>query len=1101
MRSILLYFFLAAFFVCRSGVAQEARLLRFPAVQGDQVVFSYAGDLYTVPRTGGVARKLTSHAGYEMFPRFSHEGKRIAFTGQYDGNTEVYVMPAEGGEPRRITYTATIGRDDVADRMGPNNVVMAWTPDDKSVIYRGRSSSFNPFKGMLYKVPASGGLSEELPFSVASWATYNSDGTKLAMNRVFREFRTWKHYKGGMADEVWIFDVKSGKTENITNNPAQDVFPMYDKDKVYFLSDRDKTMNLFEYDTRTKQTRKLTDFKEFDCKFPSLGNDAIAFENGGYIYLYSLVSGKTEKVSVTLAEDFSSGRNKQVDASEFITSYAISPDGNRAAFGGRGEIFTVPAKSGVTRNLTRSPGAHDRNVEWSPDGQWISFISDRTGEDEVYIRKQDGSEEAKQVTKGGGSYKFNPIWSPDSRYLLLGDRGQDLYLVNVKNGEKTLVHHSPYAEVTDYTFAPDSKWVAYQESGPARAFDVIKLFNIDTRQKIAVTDQWYPSHSPAFSPDGKYLYFVSNRDFNPTYSMTEWNHAYNDMARVYVARLSASAPSLFVPEEDEVSVAKDTSSTGEAPAAKGAAAGKKGAAAGKKEEKPGGVVVSVDAEGLADRIESLPVSPGFYRRLQPVANGVYYFSGSTKVNGALRLFTLKDKKETEIGEFNSFLLSADGKKALIKNGSSWFIEDAPAGKLDPRNKLDLSGLIYVTDLRAEWKQVFDESWRQMRDYFYDPGMHGVNWKAVHDRYAPLVPYVNHRNDLTYLIGEMIAELNVGHAYVNSGDRPAVERIRLGMLGAKLEKDASGYYRIASILPGVSWDKSLISPLRGPGVEVAEGEFITAVNGTDTRKLVNIYEALVGKAGQLVELQVSKTAKSEGSRRVVVKPIDDESKLYYQKWVDENVAKVAKASGGKIGYVHIPDMGPDGLNQFARYFYPQLDKQALIIDDRGNGGGNVSPMIIERLLRKPALGAMMRNNTSSTIKPDAQVGPKVCLIDLYSASDGDLFPYQFQYYGIGPLIGQRTWGGVVGIRGTLPFIDGGDMRKPEFAHFAADGSRFIIEGEGVSPDIEVVNDPHQEYLGNDNQLTRGIEELKKKLAEPGPKGVPPIPAFPDKSKMP
>lgn len=1076
----LLFFFLI---LSHSGSAQEARLLRFPAVHGSQVVFSYAGDLYTVARSGGVARRLTSHPGYEMFPRFSHDGSQIAFTGQYDGNTEVYVMPSGGGVPRRITYTATIDRDDIADRMGPNNVTMAWTPDDKAVIYRGRSSSFNSFKGMLYQVPVAGGLSEELPFSVASWATYNRDGNKMAMNRVFREFRTWKYYRGGMADDVWIYDVKSGKSENVTNNPAQDVFPMYYQDKVYFLSDRDRTMNLFEYDTKTRQTKKLTDFKEFDCKFPSLGDNAIAFENGGYVYLYNLADGKTEKLSITIAEDFSSGRNKQVDASKLINSYAISPDGARVAFGGRGDIFSVPAKSGVTRNLTRSPGVHDRNVEWSPDGQWISFVSDKTGEDEVYIQKQDGSEPARQLTKGGGSYKFNPIWSPDSKFLLLGDRAQDLFAVRVADGTKTLIHHSPYSEITDYRISPDSKWIAYREPAPARTFAVIKLYNLNSKQTVAVTDQWYESRSPVFSPDGKYLYFVSNRDFNPTYSATEWNHSYNDMARVYMVRLSKETKSIFETEEDEVKSAADTV---------------KANPDKKSDSKASGVVVKVDADGLADRIESLPVAPGFYAALQPVTNGVYYLSGSSRANRAVRYFALKDKKETEVGEFNGFLISENGKKVLVKKGEGWFVEDLPTAKLEPKNKVDLSGLSYVTDLKAEWKQVFDESWRQMRDYFYDPNMHGVDWKAMHARYATLLPYVNHRNDLSYLIGEMIGELNVGHAYVNNGDRPDVERIKLGMLGAKLEKDRSGYYKIASILPGLSWDKSMISPLRVPGVEVNEGEFIVSVNGQDVRSLPNIYEALVGKAGQLVELQVNKLAREQGSRRVVVRPIADESKLYYQKWVDDNIAKVTAASDGKIGYLHIPDMGPDGLNQFARYFYPQLDKQALVIDDRGNGGGNVSPMIIERLLRKPALGAMMRNATVPTIKPDAQVGPKVCLIDQYSASDGDLFPYQFKYYGIGPLIGQRSWGGVVGIRGTLPFIDGGDLRKPEFAHFAADGSSFIIEGEGVSPDIEVVNDPHQEYLGNDTQLTRGIEELKKKLAEPGPKGVPGIPPFPDKS---
>lgn len=1079
--------FFAFFLIAAHWVgAQEARLLRFPTVSSKQIVFSYAGDLYSVSRAGGLARKLTNHPGYEMFPRFSHDGKQIAFTGQYDGNTEVYVIPADGGAPKRLTYTATIDRDDVADRMGPNNVTMAWTPDDQSIMYRGRSSSFNPFKGMLYKVPVTGGLSEELPFSVASWATYSADGNKLAMNRVFREFRTWKYYKGGMADDVWIYDFKTGKSENITSNPAQDIFPMYHKDKVYFLSDRDRTMNLFEYDTRSKQTKKVTDFKEFDCKYPSLGNDAIVFENGGFVYLYHLSDGKLEKVSITIADDFSSGRNKQVDASKLIHSYAISPDGNRVTFGARGEVFTVPAKSGVTRNLTKSPGVHDRNVEWSPDGRWISFVSDRTGEDEVFVQKQDGSEPAKQLTKGGGSYKFNPVWSPDSKFLLFGDRAQNLFTVNVNSGNRTLIFHSPFSEITDYAISPDSKWIAYREPGRARAFDVIKLFNLESEQRLTVTDQWYSSRNPKFSPDGKYLYFVSDRDFNPIYSSTEWNHAYGDMSKVYVVRLAASTKSMFEPEEDEVVIAEDTVK-------------EKDAEAKKEKKSTDQPDVKVDPEGLSDRIESLPLGSGFYRNLQPVESGIYYFSGSIRTGGAVRFFSLKNKKEEEIGEFNVFLISQNGKKIIAKKGEEWFLEDLPTGKLAPKNRLNLSGLRYVTDVKAEWKQIYHESWRQMRDYFYDPKMHGVNWQAMHDRYAVLLPHVNHRNDLSYVIGELIGELNVGHAYVNGGDRPEVERIKLGMLGAVLEKDRSGFYKIASILPGLSWNKSVVSPLNEPGVDVEAGEFIVAVNGQDVRGMSNIYEALVGKAGQLVELQINKTAKEQGSRRVVVRPIADESKLYYQKWVDDNIAKVTKASDGKIGYLHIPDMGPDGLNQFARYFYPQLDKQALIIDDRGNGGGNVSPMIIERLLRRPALGAMMRNASVPTVKPDAQIGPKVCLIDQYSASDGDLFPYQFKFYNIGPLIGQRSWGGVVGIRGTLPFIDGGDMRKPEFAHFAADGSGFIIEGEGVTPDIEVINDPHQEYLGNDTQLQRGIEELKKKLAEPGVKGVPAIPPFPDKSK--
>ncbi len=1082
--------------LCR---AQEARLLRFPAVHGNQVAFSYAGDLYIVPRAGGIARKITSNPGYEVFPKFSHDGKQIAFTGQYDGNTEVFVIPASGGEPKRISYTATLSRDDIADRMGPNNVVLGWAPDDKHVLYRSRATSFNPFKGKIYKAPLSGDLPQELPFAVAGWCSYNADGSKLAMNRVFREFRTWKYYKGGMADEIWIYDNKTGQSENITNNPAQDIFPMYHKTKVYFMSDRDRIMNLFEYDTQTKETKKVTNFTEYDCKFPSLGDDAIAFENAGYIYLYDLNTGKSTQLNITLSEDLSSGRKKQIDASKFITSFAVSPDGKRATFGARGEVFTVPVKNGVTRNLTGSPDAHDRNVEWSPDGKWISFISDRTGEDEVYVQRQDSIAAARQITKGGGSYKFNPIWSPDSKYLLISDRNQDLYYVSITNAEKKLVAHSDNREMHDYNWSPDGKWIAYTEPGKAREFDVIVLFGTENKKRINVTDKWYNSSQPVFSPDGKNLYFISERDFNPTYSNTEWNHAYLDMAKPYMLRLEKDGKSAFQIENDEVN-SKEDPAVIPSKTEKEKKENKKDKKDEKKEEKSEQKVkVVIDEDGLTDRIESLPVPPGNYDHIFATNDGVYYNATSTRSLNTFKYFSLKEKKETEIGNFNGFATNADQSKILIKKGQDYYIEDLNGTKIETKNKLDLDAMKLVTDLRAEWKQIFDESWRQMRDYFYDPNMHGVDWKKMHDKYAVLLPSVSHRNDLTYLIGEMIGELNIGHAYVSSGDRPDVERIKMGLLGARFSRDQSGYYRIDSIISGESWDRTLVSPLRTPGTDIRKGDYIISINGKDVKTLDNIYQGLIGQAEHIIELTVNRKPVPGGAKRVFVKPIADESALYYHEWVQQNIAKVTKASGGKIGYLHIPDMGVDGLNQFARYFYPQLDKEALIIDDRGNGGGNVSPMIIERLRREPSLGTMLRNSKTSGLKPDVQVGPKVCLIDLYSASDGDLFPYQFRYHKIGPLIGQRTWGGVVGIRGSLPFIDGGTMTRPEFAHFDAAGTKFIIEGEGVSPDIDVANDPHQEYIGNDTQLERAIEELKKKLTEPGPKGVPPIPSFPDKSK--
>jgi len=1067
------------------ATAQEStRLLRFPSISGNQVAFSYAGDLYLVPSDGGIARRLTSHPGYELFPRFSHDGKYIAFTGQYDGNTEVFVIPVTGGTPKRITYTATLDRDDIADRMGPNNIVMGWTPDDKHVIYRGRGTSFNAFKGKLYLAPLDGDLSEELPFSVASWASFNADGTKLAMNRVFREFRTWKYYRGGMADDIWLVDPKTGDTENLTNNPAQDVFPMYYHNKIYFVSDRDRIANLFVYDTQTRHTQKVTGFSEYDVKFPSLGDDAIVFENAGYIYRHDLISGQTKKLPIVIAEDFASGRTKQVDASRFVYSADLSPDGKRAVFGARGDVYTVPANTGVTRNLTQSSGAHDRNVGWSPDGQWISYISDRTGEDELYIQKQDGTEPARQLTKGGGAYKFNPVWSPNSSRILYGDRRQDLYAVDVQSGSKQLVIHSDNGVITSYTFGPDSKWIAYTLPGKAREFSVINLYNLETKRTVAVTDTWYNSSQPEFSTDGKLLYFVSERDFNPTYSSTEWNHAYSDMSRPYLVRLSAKTPSPFAEESDEVGIIPSEKEN-------------------KKNERDttaeNGVTVTVDAEGLPDRIESLPVAPGSYTGLIATVEGVYY-SGGSQGNRGFKFYNLANKQEIEIGNFNGYAASPDRKKILIRSGGDFFIEDLGKSRISsPTNKVNLAGMKVMVDLKAEWKQIYDESWRQMRDYFYDPNMHGVDWQAMHDKYAALLPYVNHRDDLTYLIGELIGELNVGHAYVNSGDRPSVERIPMGLLGAVFSRDKSGYYRIDSILSGQSWNTTLTSPLRMPNVNAKRGEYIIAINGTSMKAVNNLYQTLIAKAGQLVEMEISNSPSPNNARKVLVKPIADESALYYHEWVQQNIAKVTAASDGRIGYVHIPDMGPDGLNQFARYFYPQLDKEALIIDDRGNGGGNVSPMIIERLLRKPGLGTMRRNQTTASIKPDAHVGPKVCLIDPYSASDGDLFPWQFQYYGIGPLIGQRSWGGVVGISGSLPFIDGSDMRKPEFAHFAPDGSSFIIEGEGVHPDIEVVNDPYEEYQQQDAQLTRAISVLLDQLKKGEATGVPKIPAFPDKSK--
>ncbi|NLH72075.1 MAG: protease [Verrucomicrobia bacterium] len=1096
--------------------ADEARLLRFPAIHGDQIVFSYAGDLYTVAATGGVARCLTSHEGYEMFPRFSPDGKWIAFTGQYDGNTEVYLMPAEGGVPKRLTYTATLDRDDVSDRMGPNNIVMTWR-DDSTIVYRSRRISWNTWKGHLTLARIEGGAPEILPLPWGGWCSFSPDGKKLAYNRVFREFRTWKRYRGGQADEIWIYDFDTKTTEKITKDPAQDLFPMWHGDDIYFVSDRDSTRrcNLFVYNIPTKTTKQLTHFTDFDIKFPSLGNNAIVFENGGFIYRFDLASGQTTRVPIEIREDLAVGRGGLRDVSNAVTSEDIAPDGARAVFGARGEIFTVPAKHGPTRNLTCTPGVHERNATWSPDGKWIAYISDASGEDEVWIRPQDGTGSPVQLTALGDTYKYHLIWAPDSKRILWGDKMNRLQFVEVESKRVTLVDQATAWEITDYTWSPDSRWIAYTKP-EERRFPNIYLYNLESKEKIVATDGWFDVREPEFSSDGKYLFFVSERTFNPTYGQTEWNHVYLDMAGIYLVTLAKDVKSPFAPKSDEVKIAKDDQKKepdvksptpkGDKPSAEPEKESEKKDDTTKKEtaekapekketEKADKEVrVKVDADGLPQRIIALPVPASQYNSLTSVGDKLYYVR-----KGKLFLYELDKQKETELGDYPGYRVSADKKKMLVSGGGARGIIDLPTGRIDLKDRLDLSDMKVNLDRQAEWSQIYHECWRQMRDFVYDPHLHGVDWPAMRAKYEPLLAHVQHRADLTYIIGEMIGELNLGHCYVGGGDFPKPTRVALGLLGATLVRHSpSGYYQITEILPGQNWDRRLRSPLTEIGVNVKVGDFILAVDGKPTDQMVDIYASLVGRAGKQVTLRVNSEPKTEGAHDEVVVPIDDEQPLYYLKWVMGNIETVNKATDGKIGYVHVPDMQVAGLNQFAKLYYPQLHKEGLIVDVRGNGGGNVSPQIIERLRREPAMWTIARNGAVN-VDPSGQVlGPKVLLLDQFSASDGDIVAYRFRKHKLGPIIGMRSWGGVVGIRGSLPLLDGGYLNRPEFSRFDLEAREWIMEGKGVEPDIEVDNDPAREFAGIDDQLNKAIEVIKDLLAK-NPVTIPKPPPYPDKSR--
>ena len=1090
------------------------RLLRFPATNGQTIVFSYAGQLYTVAADGGTARRLTDAPGYAIFPRFSADGAQLAFTAQYDGNTEVYVMPATGGTPKRLTTSATLDRDDLADRMGPNNVVFGWRNTAAEVVFRSRWHSFNPFIGQLYTVGLDGDIPTQLPVPRGGFVSYSPDDTKIAHNRIFREFRTWKQYKGGMADDIWIFDLKTGALENITDNPAQDLFPMWASNgKIYFVSERTARANLFSYDLATKQTKQLTTFTDYDIKFPSLGGKTIVFEQAGQIWKFDLATEKSSVVPITVREDLASARPGLTNVARFVTTVSPAPDGQRVTVVARGDVFTVPAKDGPTRNLTQTQGVHERGATWSPDGKWIAYLSDETGEFELYVRPQDGKGAATQLTSNNDTYPFSPDWSPDSKKLLWGDRKQRLRYIDIDSKAIVTVAENPDAPITTYGWAPDSQWVTYvkQERG---TLSKIMLYGLAAKETLAVTDGAYASTAPNFSDDGKWLLFASARDYRPIYSDTEWNHAYLDMERVYMVALAKDTPSPFAPKSDEVAIAKDEEKK---PA--DAAAEKPDAA--KPADKPAppkkpAVTVKVDADGLSGRIIGLPVAPSNYGSIFMIGEKVYYrrapggpaggggggegFGAGIASRPAVAVYDLKTKKETELGNFDFFDITANGKKMLVRVARDFSLIDLPSAKVElkPDSKLDFSAIEVRLDRQAEWTQIFNESWRQMRDFFYAPNMHGVDWPAQRAKYAALLPSVATRNDLTYLIGEMISELHIGHAYVGGGDRIEAPRIKTGLLGAELSRDpASRAYKIDKILRGENWQTKTRSPLTELGVNVKAGDFILAVNGQPVRDLANIYSALVGTVGKQVVLRVNSTPTDAGARDITVVPIGDEAPLYYEQFVADNIAYVAKKTDGKVGYLHIPDMGPEGLNEFVRRFYPQLNKQALIVDVRGNGGGNVSPMIIERLQRELTLINVRRGGTPATNPAQMLLGPKVTLLNEYSASDGDLFPYRFRETGLGKLIGKRSWGGVVGITNSLPFTDGGDLRKPEFAPYSKDGKGWIIEGHGVDPDIVVDNDPAREFRGEDQQLDKGIEVILEELKTKG-QTLPPPPAWPNKS---
>jgi len=1111
-----------AFFVVLISIAaaaqesQEGRLMRFPDVYKDKVAFVYGGDIWLASTSGGVARRITEGPGRELFPKFSPDGKWIAFTGQYDGNFNVYVMPSDGGQPRQLTFYQGSAQP-LSDRMGIHDEVVTWTPDSKRIVFLTRRDASNGWVKRPYTVSVDGGLPEPLPMDQGGLLSYSADGSKLAYNVIFRNFRQWKRYTGGLAQSITVYDLKSNTSFDLPHTEWTDTFPMWHGNTIYFSSDRgsEHKLNLYSYDIGSKQVEQLTHFDQWDVMWPSPGPDAIVFENGGYLYTFDFQSKQPKKLSISLPADRPQTLKRWDSVGRLINDFDIAPDGKRAVFSARGDVFTAPAKEGSIRNLTRTPGIREHKVSWSPDGRWIAYVSDRTGEDEIYIAPQDGLGKEQQITNGHKGFMFPPQWSPDSKKLAWADQKLNLWYVDTTEKKPVKVDQAHYGEITNYNWSPDSKWLTYDKNGENQ-YSVVYLYSLADAKSTAATSSMNNSYAAVFDPEGKYLYYFSDRDFNEVLGNIDFEFANPKTTRVYVATLSKDEPSPFGVQSDETEVKKsepspmasDAVDERKAKPGKEVKAGEPAKEAEKEKEKQKPVEVKIDLDGIQDRVTALATSPAVVRTLAAAKGYVYYLTQPIQglsgpiagESSAIHSYDMKERKEkTLIENVQNFALSFDGSKLLYegeggggRTAHTFGIIDAKAEqKKVGEGAISLAGMKAEINPPAEWKQMFNEVWRQERDYFYEASMNGVDWQKMHDKYAQLLPYVSDRYSLTYILGDLIGELSNSHTYVGGGDYADLHPVNVGLLGVDFDLDqSSGMYRIKKIYPGENWDPELRSPLTEPGINVKEGDYLLAVNGRPLRAPQNPYELFVNTANDVVTLTVNSKASEDGSHNVQVKPINDEYNLRELNMITTNRKKVDEATGGKVGYVYLPDMGDAGLNEFMKQYFPQIRKQGIIFDVRYNGGGFVDELIFARLRRIISSMDSARNWESGTRPANTFYGAMVCLTNHYAASDGDIFSYAFKKYGLGPLIGERTWGGVRGIRGNIPLMDGGYITRPEFALYGLD-SKWIIENHGVQPDIVVENRPEEVVKGKDPQLERSIQEVMK-LIQQNPKKLPPRP---------
>ena len=1104
------YFLLAAIFVAlfASTAYSQTKLLRFPDIHGDRVAFTYGGDIWTAPATGGTAIRLTAHPGVEVFAKFSPDGKWIAFTGQYDGDEQVYVIPASGGVPKQLTFYPAKGP--LTPRWGWDNQVYGWSKDGKRVFFKSQRDSWALPIARLYSVSVDGGAAEALPMPEAGSGDYSPDASRMVYSPQSRDFRSEKRYSGGMANKLYIFDLKTYDAKQITEGPRATRDPMWIGDTIYFNSDRDGHFNLYSYNVSAAKTNQITRSKLWDVRWPSSDHDGrIIYEMDGELQILDTKSGKSSAISITVPDDGLARRPSRVSAAGNIESYELSPKGERALFSARGDIFTSPIEKGPTRNLTHSSGAHDKWPTWSPDGSQIVFISDLSGEEELYLVPQDGSKPPEQITKGGSAMRYQPQWSADGKRIAFGDKDGKVWVVTLADRKMIEIVDSPRGQIRDYVWSPRGNYLAFTMAPTGNGFAAVYVWNGLDNKVQRVTDEMFSSFNPAWDPQGNYLYFISNREFGPQISNIEFNFATNRDSYIYALALRKDVKNPFPPESDEVTVSKEA----EKPKVEGQPAEPP------KEKPPGDAKpdagpkpaanMTIDFDGLVTRVARVPVGADNYGALSAKTGHLLYFVGPAPYFGRagerpaqLRIFSLKDRKETTLAEeVRGYAMSDDGGKVLVGQGpqaTAYFLYDATPQGDKTKKPVSTTGLVVDRVPAEEWNQVFNEVWRRYRDFFYVPNMHGYDWAALREQYKPLLQYVAHRSDLNYVISEMISELTIQHAYIEGGDFQIPSRPRVGLPGARFELDQqSGHYRISKIFAGENEEDIYRSPLKEIGVNVSVGDYVLAIDGEELKASDDPYRLLRNKADNPVQLTVNSKPTMSGARAVSYRPITDETSLIYLDWVTRNRRKVEEASGGRIGYLHVPDMGPAGIREFIKWYYPQINKEGLIVDVRANGGGNVSRMLIERLRRKVlALNYARGNDEPSTYPDGAFLGPMVVLLDGNSSSDGDIFPAMFREAGLGPLIGKRSWGGVVGINNRGPLIDGGNVFVPTSA-FASKNGEWIIEGHGVDPDVEVDNDPKAEISGHDQQLERGIAEIMAKIKD-HPVHLPPRPAAPVKT---